>query len=277
MPLRPATSEPASRPDAAPLAEPLGPSARSRLGEGLSRLLVLLRHPSALGAHCGSIAGPVAAVLLGVSGCSTVPTGDRRVGAPIAAASIDARRGPPPMSQLDHPTVRLGTGRFTISESGCFLTSLAMASAWLHDRSDLDPVRANDLVKARGGFRGSALDLPSAAPALGLRVVSRDVTRTPSTELLGRLRTALESGRPVIAAIDLGPGRTSGESDADHFILIHQQLGPEHWRALDPAGGVQLELALDPATGALRYRGAPERALTELIFLDRAPFPGGPS
>jgi hypothetical protein len=181
------------------------------------------------------------------------------------------------MSQLDYPSVQLGTGRFTIGESGCFLTSLAMASAWVHDRGDLDPVRANALVKARGGFRGSALDLPSAAPALGLRVISRHATRTPGAELLGRLQAALESGRPVIAGIDLGPGRSSGESDADHFILIHQQLGPELWRALDPAGGVQVELDLDSATGAIRYRGAPERTLTELIFLHRAPFPGGSS
>jgi hypothetical protein len=180
------------------------------------------------------------------------------------------------MSQLDYPEVQLGNGRYTIGTSGCFLTSLAMASCMLHERTDLDPVRANDLVRANRGFSGSGLELSRAAPALGLRVTSRDISSTPDDALLQRLDASLAAGRPVVIAVDFQPGQSSGESPADHFLLAYARLGPDRWQAMDPAGGNPVVIRRDAATSTLRYEAAPDRVLTELIFLEKAPFARDP-
>lgn len=219
-------------------------------------------------------AGPaaVAAALLGLSACATTQGPGGRVGAPLSEAG-----GPPAMSQLEHPDVKLGTGRFTIASSGCFLTSLTMASAMLHGRRDLDPVLANRMVQRNGGFRGSALDLEQAAPALGLEVVHRETLTAANPRALDqRLDAALADGKPVVMGVDFQPGRTSGYSDADHFIVVYARLGEGRYRAVDPAGGVRLEL-LRGDDGVLRQRAQSTHRITEMLFLDRDTFARDPA
>ncbi len=216
--------------------------------------------------------GATAAVLMGLTGCATTGQGPR-IGAPLSKEPP----GPPPLSQLDYPQVQLGTGRYTIGSSGCFLTSLTMATSLLHQRKDLDPVLANSLVKQNDGFSGSGLELSRAAPALGLRVLHRaEINDQNRSALDQRLDAALAAGKPVVMGVDFAPGASSGESDADHFILVYGQLGTNRYRALDPAGGVKVELER-AADGTLHYRGSSERKISEMLFLDRGTFVRDPT
>ncbi|MCK6551695.1 hypothetical protein L6R52_38030 [Myxococcota bacterium] len=216
--------------------------------------------------------GAAAAVLLGLVGCSTVaPQGASGVrGAPLGHT-------PPPYDQTDYPTLVLGEGRYTIASSGCLLTSLAMASVWHHGRTELTPPRANRLVLANDGFSGSGLELPRAAPALGLRVTDREeVTTSTRARLAGELDRSLAADRPVVLGVDYQPGDSSAVSDADHFILAYRRLGPGRYAAMDPAGGRSIELVAD-ANGKIVYAGAEGRTISEMIFVDRAPFVRDPS
>lgn len=223
------------------------------------------RHPW-LKLISGAARGALAAALLGLTACSSLTS----PGAPVRGAPIGAT--PVALSQLDYPRARLGEGRYTIASSGCLLTSLTMASSVLHGRHDLDPLRANALVLRNGGYSGSAIELGPAASALGLSVEHRGPLSLGSAKALTtQLDAALAKGCPVVMGVDYQPGGTSSVSGADHFICAYAQLGPGRYAALDPAGGVKVELCADEQ-GLLSYRGAPERRVSELLFLSRAPF-----
>ena len=216
----------------------------------------------------GAARGALAAALLGLTACSSL-TGP---GAPARGAPL-GHRAPVALSQLDYPQARLGEGHYTIASSGCLLTSLTMASSMLHERHDLSPLSANALVLKNGGFSGSAIELGPAASALGLSVEHRRALSAGSAKLLGaRLDAALAKGCPVVMGVDYQPGGTSSVSGADHFICAYAQLGPGRYAAMDPAGGLKVELCADEQ-GLLVYRGAPERRISELVFLSRAPLP----
>jgi hypothetical protein len=203
------------------------------------------------------------AVALGLTGCATNEH---------AAKARTGARVPPPVtfSQLDYPKIQLGKGGYTIGSSGCFLTSLAMASCMLHNRTDLDPVTANKRVLARGGFSGSGLRLEVAAPALGLVVKHRsELSAANRTGMNMRLETELRAKRPVVVGLDLWPKRSSsGESDADHFVLIYGRSG-DRYVAADPAGGAALYLRCDDE-GFLRCEADTKRVVTEMIFLEKS-------
>lgn len=173
-------------------------------------------------------------------------------------------------SQLDYPNVQLGNGSYTIGSSGCFLTSLTIASCMLHNRTDLNPELANSRVAARGGFSGSGLKLEIAAPALGLVVKGRSELNAQNRDAMNaRLDAHLGSKRPVCVGIDIWPGRaSSGESDADHFILIYGKSG-DRYLAADPAGGRTLNLKCGD-DGVIRCEGDTSRTVTEMIFLDKS-------
>jgi hypothetical protein len=199
-----------------------------------------------------------ASIALSFAGCATSPRAQPTAKPPTTM-----------LSQFDYPKDQLGTGRYTIGSSGCLLTSLTMASAILGGRRDLDPLEANEVVLARRGFKGSALELEIAAPALGLAITRRCVLRDRNRrEAQSKLDAELALGRPVVAGVDIVPGRaSSGKSGADHFIVIHQLAG-DRYLCMDPAGGVATSFECD-AQGVLRQTGASDRFLSELIFLDK--------
>jgi hypothetical protein len=204
----------------------------------------------------------VIAVVLGVSGCSTpgaLPHTGRPGGVPI-----------PALAQTDYPTTKLGTGRFTIGSSGCFLTSLTMASCQLHGTKKLNPLIANELVKKNNGFSGSALELDRALPALGLKkLLRREMTSGNRANLIRRLDNALAAKRPVIMGVDFQKGSSSGESGADHFIIVFGTRG-SYYRAIDPLGGRLVEL--EKTSAGLTYAGVSGHKISEMLFVDKAPF-----
>lgn len=222
------------------------------------------RHPWLQLISCAT-RGALAAALLGLTACSSLTSPATPVrGAPLGL------RAPVALSQFDYPQARLGAGHYTIASSGCLLTSLTMASSLVHERHDLNPLSANALVLRNGGFSGSALELGPAASALGLSVEHRSALSLGNAKLLGaRLDAAMAKGCPVVMGVDYQPGDTSSVSGADHFICAYARLGPGRYAAMDPAGGVKVELCAD-AQGLLSYRGAPARRISELVFLERA-------
>ncbi len=175
---------------------------------------------------------------------------------------------PRPINQLDHPNTQLGNGKYTIAQSGCFLSSITMASNKLHPGQNLGVVDANTKVKAGNGFSGSGLEMSRAAPALGMNMTSRrTLGGVNDATVLSRLDQHLAAGKPAVAGVDFQPGRSSGHSDADHFITIYGKRGNDYL-GMDPAGGVPVTLTKG-ADGRLVYRGAEDRKLSEVLLLDK--------
>lgn len=211
-------------------------------------------------AALGGRALTFAAVLFTV-GCATVPL-----------ARPTAQRLPPPpsaMSQLDYPEDDLGHGGYrTISQAGCFLSSLAMASEALTEKQ-WDPKTANDHVKRAGGFSGAALEVPEAARALGLKVTWRGAVGADTLDTrYAAMRAHLEAGHAAVACVDLGPGRSSGVSEGDHFLFVYAAGEGGCFYAVDPLGGDAVKLTPDDEQGFLRYGPNGSRRVCELVFVE---------
>lgn len=175
---------------------------------------------------------------------------------------------PKPINQLDHPNAQLGNGKYTIAQSGCFLSSITMASNKLHPGQNLGVLDANTKVKAGNGFSGSGLEMARAAPALGMDMTSRRALGgINDATVLNRLDQHLAAGKPAVAGVDFRPGRSSGHSDADHFITIYGKRGNDYL-AMDPAGGRPVTITKG-ADGRLSYRGADDYKLSEVLLLDK--------
>ncbi len=201
------------------------------------------------------------AAVLWASGCATTSNTPGR-----------PRRTPPPpppserMSQLAHDDW-LGNGeRRTIAQAGCFMTSLAMAAEALTAK-DWDPVRANDAIKAAGGFSGPALELDEATRALGLRVTSRKkLTASSLATRHAALSQHIAKRCVAVASVDFREGSSSGESEGDHFIMIYAQRGDAYF-AVDPLGGRLVELTAGE-DGFLSYGDDPRYRVCELCLLE---------
>jgi hypothetical protein len=164
------------------------------------------------------------------------------------------------LNQLEHREARLGNGDASIARSGCFLTTLTMASNRLTG-ANRDVVQANQAVLDNGGFNGSNLVVPKAANALGVRVVSRSVATRENVEAAEH---ALDRGKLAFAGVDYKDGKSSGVSAADHFLLITGR-GQDTLTAIDPAGGREITFTKRPdgSYAAGKYR------IAEIGILDR--------
>lgn len=137
------------------------------------------------------------------------------------------KQGAPP-----HGPMTLGDGKRTIGQAGCLLSCLVMAARALTPNRKLTVLGAQGLIDDASGFIGSALKVPVACKALGMRMDERASLRLDALEM------DLAEGRPVIVGVDYKPGASSGFSDSDHFVLaIEVDAGRLHF--------------IDPATGAL--------------------------
>lgn len=166
---------------------------------------------------------------------------------------------------LPHGTMLLGGGPKTVSKAGCLLCCLVMAARECVPafgnftvKSAIERLR---LVEAFGrdltGRQTSAMIVPAAAAALGMRLVHR----APS---LTEVEKHLDEMKPVIIGIDYKQGRSSGFSNADHFVL-GVRMRDEILTVADPATG--RILLLDHRAPA--YDGLPA-VLSEAMFLEAA-------
>ncbi len=99
--------------------------------------------------------------------------------------------------QRDYPNVKLGfSNTYTIAQAGCVLTSMAMFA-------EIDPVTANNRVKAQKGFNGASMIWSVAAFALGLKYSGMgDVPRYPCLGITDHYKS---SGYPTHYFIVLDP------------------------------------------------------------------------
>lgn len=147
------------------------------------------------------------------------------------------RQGGPP-----HGGVVLGQGPRTFAEAGCFFCCWVMTARVLTGHRGLTAIEAHDKVRRAGGFVGSGLKRATAARALGMRLADADGSEPFSPTLA---ESEFREGRPVIAGVDFRVGRSSGFSDADHFILLVGDVGSS-LRAVDPARGQTIDIR-DPS------------------------------
>jgi hypothetical protein len=139
------------------------------------------------------------------------------------------------LRQGGHGRIILGFGDKTIGQSGCLLTCFAMAyNALTFGRVGV--VELNEILKTAKSFRGSGLDCPTAAKTLGLAY--RAPVEFTVQEVLDHIE---QDDDPVILGVDYKKGRSSGLSDADHFVLAYTTG--------KTGDGRTTIIAADPATG----------------------------
>lgn len=164
---------------------------------------------------------------------------------------------------------KLGEGLKTISSSGCMLVSLVMASNALQGaRTSVE--LANDLLVEADAFIGSSLVVSAAARRLGM---SSNRAKLKIPELFAALQ---RGDMLVVLGIDYKHGRSSGFSEADHFVLAHSLVtdskGKMSVLAADPATGTDVFLErIDYGGGDVRLIGKPSPRVTwratEAIYL----------
>jgi len=123
----------------------------------------------------------------------------------------------------DYKGIQLGNGSKTISQSGCLLCCLTMAREIFSRREaregvevNVDTVKVNEFLRANDCFAGSGLLVREACNLLAMRYNGRS-----ARESFDGICKAVAGGALVILGIDYKKGKSSGLSDADHFILAH--------------------------------------------------------
>jgi peptidoglycan hydrolase-like protein with peptidoglycan-binding domain len=193
--------------------------------------------------------------------------------------NFTARTGPVqngvvPMSQGDY-NIPIGNSGKTIRQVGCMMTAFSMASTAITGNKDMNPARANQLIKSRGGFVGASLVPATAAQALGMKMDGRIGTHNSRpTAMVNRLDQALNAGKPVVLGVDYraGSGGTGNGTGVDHWICVTGRNADGTYNAIDSAGGKPMKLKVGPngllegnnPSGSKHYVGK------EMIFLSKA-------
>lgn len=163
-----------------------------------------------------------------------------------------------PINQCGRPhgEVTLGKGPRTIAQSGCMLSCFAMVARALTSNRGLSVLEAQARILARNGFVGSGLKRNVAANALGIMLVDADGHERFDMHVIAE---EIAAGRPVIVGVDYKDGRSSGMSDADHFLVV-VDADEVLLRCADPSSGALVVMCPDD----LVYRRAPAR-MPEMI------------
>lgn len=164
---------------------------------------------------------------------------------------------------LPHGPVLLGGGPRTIAQAGClFCAGVMGARAMSPAQKQLTAIGAHTTLLAKHGtFLGSALIVHEAFLTLGMRLKARSVFD------LATLADEIDQGRPVILGIDFVAGRSSGFSDADHFVTAVDVMQNGDIIFADPATG-DFSKPFTPTRGV--YRGKPA-TFSEMLTLEALP------
>jgi hypothetical protein len=146
-------------------------------------------------------------------------------------------------------------GRSPVREKGCLFLCLVMGfRAVKHQATDVEYVLG--LLQQHQCFAGNGLLWEKACRLLD---VDTDID-------LARLHHDIESGWPVVVGVDYKKGRkSSGHSDADHFVLC-VGVDEDVLIVVDPSGGRLERIAVEGTTYNKGYERVPAR-LTELRFI----------
>lgn len=142
---------------------------------------------------------------------------------------------------------RMGESGVTLAQQGCLAVVTAIYLAYLG--VDTDPKRYNALLGSRGGYQYNVKNGVKYAamywkypgvlwPDKIAEDLSDYVWHSTGSGWEGRARRILESGRPVLAMVDMKPG---GEIN-QHWVLIVGERS-DGWWAIDPETGMLINLA----------------------------------
>jgi hypothetical protein len=192
----------------------------------------------------------------------------------FAARGGPVQNGVVPMSQGDY-NIPIGRSGKTIRQVGCMMTSFAMASTAITGNKNMNPARANELIKGRNGFVGASLVPGNAAQALGMKMDGRVGTHNSSPRAMqSRLDASLSAGKPVVLGVDYrkGSGGTGNGTGVDHWVTITGRNADGTYNAVDSAGGKPFTLR--PGSNGLLQGDSPSGSkhyvAKEMIFLSRA-------
>lgn len=137
-----------------------------------------------------------------------------------------------PLTQNGNRDV-LGQGPRTIAQAGCLLTCIAMCANFFSATSwrRWTVSSLNRKLQEKNLFAGSGLIVDRALKFLGL-----SGWRGPFEK--DKVIQALAEGKLVIVGVDYKPGRSSGQSDADHFVVFTKYNDHKTFEAIDPATGL---------------------------------------
>jgi hypothetical protein len=129
----------------------------------------------------------------------------------------------------------------TLKRSGCLLLCLVDGYR-VATKKPLGVEDALALLRARKCFLGNGLLWERAAGVLGLETVQDEFC-------MADVRAAIDRGWPVVVGLDYKDGRSSGVSDADHFVLVIGYDGDDVLILADPDGGRTLRMEARQAGG----------------------------
>lgn len=153
-----------------------------------------------------------------------------------------------------HGQTILGNGPKTIGGSGCLFTATYMIGKVIGS-VPATLLEAHALCRAKKAFIGSALKVPQAAVLFGM--VEDDRTEFDRETLSTKLKEDL----PVILGFDYKDGRSSGFSDADHFVVA-TGMEKNMVTCADPGSGRMIVIDLDKPI----YKKVPLRVCEMILF-----------
>ncbi|VAW61243.1 hypothetical protein MNBD_GAMMA11-1813 [hydrothermal vent metagenome] len=159
-------------------------------------------------------------------------------------------------SQLKYKKTLTGNSTASsISRTGCTLTVLTMAATAIGGRNkkwpsdllpkDLNPVKANEILKSSGAFVGGDMIISKGANALGMKFEEYGRSSVLSAGDISLIVSHLSKGYPVAAHVDYKRG-----SAGDHWILIVRQNSDGTFSAIDPLFGGEIILNRSSANNA---------------------------
>lgn len=164
--------------------------------------------------------------------------------------------------QGDFKSTKLGSGDLNVAGHGCALCTLTMAATAIGTPTthwpkgllpqDLTPPKANDIIKAAGGFQKSNLIMGVAAGALGMTYDEFGRQKDLVPQDLSWIASHLAAGFPVAGHVDF-----KSSNIGDHWILIMRRRSDATFDAIDPAYGKLVTLTSAPMSSMLDPKGGP--------------------
>lgn len=175
---------------------------------------------------------------------------------PIESKKINA------FSQTDKKwgsdTLGNGSGKgATIRASGCALVSLTMAATYLGSitshwpaglkPNQLDPIKANTILKKAGAFSKNSYSLmiTNGAKALGMKGTDSGRGGKLGSGHTQTIEDCLRNGGLVMLHVDY-----KGNTQGDHWVLLIEKTASGNYKAIDPAYGKEIAFTRTPSSGA---------------------------
>lgn len=154
-------------------------------------------------------------------------------------------------------TLGNGSGKSaTIRASGCALVSLTMAATYLGSAkshwpaglkpNQLDPVKANSILKKAGAFSKNSYSLmiTNGAKALGMKGTDSGRGGKLGSGHIQTIEDCLRKGGLVMLHVDY-----KGNTQGDHWVLLTEKTASGDYIAIDPAYGKEITFTRTPSSG----------------------------